>query len=271
MLAPDGRGLEAALSARRRRRPPPPRQPVRLPAPGGAIRRPGRGGSTSATRVPRRGGAWSAGCAGALATSAAIWSAASSRRRPFGRSTASAWSPTTSAIWPPTAAGARLSRRAARRRASRTAAAVFRRVPSDSYFPRGQKKPRRPSLRTRGTTWTWKWGTLWRDDVVGGDERALRAHRIADRRREQAGVGEQGGQQIVGEIPDRLVVLSGDQQRVTRETGDGCRGTRARPRPRRRPPPRSLRRRSRRRRSRQATTVRASGSMPSSSSPCSPM
>ena len=30
-----------------------------------------------------------------------------------------------------------------------------------AYLPRGQKKPRNPSLRLRGTTWTCRWGTLW--------------------------------------------------------------------------------------------------------------
>ena len=30
-----------------------------------------------------------------------------------------------------------------------------------SYFRRGQKKPRSPSLRFRGTRWTCRWGTLW--------------------------------------------------------------------------------------------------------------
>ena len=34
-------------------------------------------------------------------------------------------------------------------------------ISSPSYFVRGQKKPRRPSLRLRGTTWVWRWGTLW--------------------------------------------------------------------------------------------------------------
>ena len=29
------------------------------------------------------------------------------------------------------------------------------------YFVRGQKNPRRPSLRLRGTTWTWRCGTDW--------------------------------------------------------------------------------------------------------------
>src|SRR5690606_25872357 len=32
---------------------------------------------------------------------------------------------------------------------------------SESYFWRGQKKPRSPSFRFRGTTWTCRWGTLW--------------------------------------------------------------------------------------------------------------
>src|SRR3954464_13943144 len=32
---------------------------------------------------------------------------------------------------------------------------------SSGYVVRGQKKPLRPSLRLRGTTWTCRWGTLW--------------------------------------------------------------------------------------------------------------
>ena len=32
---------------------------------------------------------------------------------------------------------------------------------SPLYLVRGQKKPRSPSLGLRGTTWTWRWGTLW--------------------------------------------------------------------------------------------------------------
>ncbi len=32
---------------------------------------------------------------------------------------------------------------------------------SEGYLWRGQKKPRRPSLRRRGTTWVCRCGTLW--------------------------------------------------------------------------------------------------------------
>src|SRR5262249_8675155 len=49
----------------------------------------------------------------------------------------------------------------ARPTAFRTVAAPSLICFSDSYLVRGQKKPRRPSLRWRGTTWTWRWGTLW--------------------------------------------------------------------------------------------------------------
>src|SRR5438552_16785126 len=38
--------------------------------------------------------------------------------------------------------------------AARMASAAARASSSASYFRRGQKKPRRPSLRFRGTTWT---------------------------------------------------------------------------------------------------------------------
>src|SRR5438128_1039480 len=40
-------------------------------------------------------------------------------------------------------------------------AAVSAMAVSLSYFWRGQKKPRSPSLRLRGTTWTCRCGTLW--------------------------------------------------------------------------------------------------------------
>src|SRR5690606_14416035 len=46
--------------------------------------------------------------------------------------------------------------RALDRRAAYSAASA-----SASYFWRGQKKPRSPSFRFRGTTWTCRWGTLW--------------------------------------------------------------------------------------------------------------
>ena len=62
-----------------------------------------------------------------------------------------------------------------------------------SYFRRGQKKPRSPSLRLRGTTWTWKWGTLLADDVVGGHESARGVRRLAHGDGEQAGVRRSSG------------------------------------------------------------------------------
>jgi GT2 family glycosyltransferase len=43
----------------------------------------------------------------------------------------------------------------------RILAAVSRMWSSSSYFPRGQKNPRRPSFRLRGTRWTCRCGTLW--------------------------------------------------------------------------------------------------------------
>src|SRR5581483_8882107 len=111
------------------------------------------------------------------------------------------------------------------------------------------------------------------DDVVGGDERPLGAGRLADRDRERAGVGEYPGQEVVRKVPDRLPVLArheeavAGKERAVVEEGqrravleddvgarlarhDGAEGAA---------------------RHRYATTVRARGSIPSSSSAKSPM
>ena len=101
------------------------------------------------------------------------------------------------------------------------AAAIRRRTSSISagpaYRPRGQKKPRRPSPRRRGTTCAWRCGTLWLTRLLTATKepsapsaastaRAITAHRVPERR------GQRGGQ-----VDDGLHVLAGDHEAVAGE------------------------------------------------------
>ena len=67
---------------------------------------------------------------------------------------------------------------AARHRSSaRIASPVVRACSSLSYLCRGQKNPRSPSLRFRGTRWTWRWGTLWLTTLFRAMNAPCGAHR----------------------------------------------------------------------------------------------
>ena len=74
-----------------------------------------------------------------------------------------------------------LGKRLADRRGARAAISA-----SSAYFVRGQKKPRRPSFRLRGTTCTWRCGHALAHDVVLGDERPVGPHRRPAPRRRRA-------------------------------------------------------------------------------------
>ena len=54
-------------------------------------------------------------------------------------------------------------------------------------------------------------GNALRDDVVGRNEGTLGAHRVSHRPGDQASVGEERGDQVVGHVPDRLEVLARHQ------------------------------------------------------------
>ena len=57
------------------------------------------------------------------------------------------------------------------------------------------------------------------DDVVHRDERALRAHRIANRNAQPLRPGEERLDQLRGQVRQGLVVITGTEQNVTVEEG----------------------------------------------------
>ncbi len=100
--------------------------------------------------------------------------------------------------------------------AARTRAATSAASAADSYFSLGQKNPRSPSFLWRGTTWTWRWATLW--------EMRLFWPRSCRRRRSPppwppppGGRPRTRHQQRVGQLRQRHDVLTGDDQGVALE------------------------------------------------------
>ena len=140
--------------------------------------------------------------------------------------------------------------RASAATASRTFAAVSAACSSRSYLVRGQKKPRRPSFLHPRDDVGVQVGHRLADDVVDRHERALRAHRVADRAA-RAG-GRCGSRARPARRAGRRASRGARAGSAASGRGrpGGCRGRRARPRPRRRSRPAARRRRSRRRGSR---------------------
>ncbi len=95
--------------------------------------------------------------------------------------------------------------------------AVSRMCSSLSYFRRGQKNPRRPSLRLRGTRWTWRWGTLWLTTLLSATNAPWDAHRVRMAAESRRALANSGPTSSSGQVPDRLVVLARDEKRVARE------------------------------------------------------
>ena len=99
----------------------------------------------------------------------------------------------------------------------RTASATIAISSALSYRTRGQKNPRRPSLRRRGTTWTWRCATLWLTTLFmatnepSADERGLHGHRHALHAREER-PDELGGEVAQGDDVD-----AGDDEHVPLE------------------------------------------------------
>src|SRR4051794_2108473 len=79
------------------------------------------------------------------------------------------------------------------------------------------EEPAQPVLAIARDEVNMQMGDALADDVVQCDEGSLGFHRRADRAREELGIGEQRLDQLIRQVPDRLVVLAGDEQRVTRE------------------------------------------------------
>ena len=127
----------------------------------------------------------------------------------------------------------------ARRPSPRRRVATSAAWSSLSYFWRGQKNPRRPSLRRRGDHVHVQVRDALAHAVVDRDERALGAEPLLHRTGEQPRVREELGQHLVGQVGERLDVGARDQQgvageqRAVIEERERLRRPRARPAPRR--------------------------------------
>ena len=78
------------------------------------------------------------------------------------------------------------------------------------------EEPRRPSLRLRGTTWTWRWGTDWLTTLFVAVKMPA-ASRLLHRDREALRALVERAEQVGREVPQRLVVVLGDEQDVAGE------------------------------------------------------
>ena len=101
--------------------------------------------------------------------------------------------------------------------AARIAFATFAISASDSYLVRGQKKPRRPSFGFRGTTWTWRWGTLWLTTLLRATKEPGLPIASGIARESSRALANSGASSSSGRSAERLVVLARDQQRVAVE------------------------------------------------------
>ena len=101
--------------------------------------------------------------------------------------------------------------------AARTRAATSAASSGEAYFSRGQKNPRRPSFRCRGTTCTCRWATLWEMRLLLATNDAVGAEAGLHGRRHPPGDREHRHQQRVGQLGQRHHVLAGHDQRVALE------------------------------------------------------
>ena len=122
-----------------------------------------------------------------------------------------------------------------------------------AYFRRGQKKPRSPSPRRRGTTCTWRWGTLWLTRLFIATNEPSAAERRLDGRGDELDALEERPDLVDGKVGERLDMVSRHDQHVPGEhrsaVEEGERRRRRRTPPRRARRPRRWRRRARDRRS----------------------
>ena len=134
--------------------------------------------------------------------------------------------------WPGGAPVSPLRALTGRRSASRRRAATAAASASSAYLPRGQKNPRRPSLGLRGTTWVWRWGTLWliRLLMATNDPAAPDARRSIARA-SRCARGEVRAEQLGRQVGAASRRARAAPAACGRGTAGGCRG---RPAPRRR-------------------------------------
>ena len=134
--------------------------------------------------------------------------------------------------------------------AARICSAVAAISSSSAYFWRGQKKPRSPSLNRRGTTCTWRWGTLWLTTLFIATNEPVGSHARLHSAGDALHGGEEGPDVVDRQVGERRDVRPGHDEDVAGEDAGGGRGTRPRQRRRARPPPARRRRRWRRRHTR---------------------
>ena len=82
---------------------------------------------------------------------------------------------------------------------------------------RGQKKPRSPSLRLRGTTWTWRCGTLWLTRLFIATKLPAAPSTVSIAADSRCARENSGSSWSAGQVGQRLVVLPRHEQRVAGE------------------------------------------------------